>query len=334
MVYRWSVHIELASIVVDDQDDAIDFFVGTLGFELIEDSPALTNDGRPKRWIVVRPPGATTGLLVARADGEQQARAVGNQFGGRVGLFLRVDDFDVAFQRLVDAGIEIVGPPRQESYGRVAVFVDPFGNKWDLLGPPVPADGELDVDSEAGGGAEPVIGTSAARGAAVIRRERPGDEPGARAVQAAAFDQGAGEPVEARLLDGLRACGAWLPALSWVGEIDGVIVGHNVCTRGFVDDVAAVGLGPIGVAPEHQGTGIGSRLMWAMIGAADATGEPLIALLGNPDYYERFGFRPSTELGIEAPDPAWGRHFQVRPLSAWTSAIGGRFRYAAPFDGV
>ncbi len=84
------MHLSLVAIVVDEYDPAIDFFVGTLGFELAEDSPSLTNDGRPKRWVVVRPPGVTTGLLLARADGDDQARVVGNQAAGRVGFFLRV----------------------------------------------------------------------------------------------------------------------------------------------------------------------------------------------------------------------------------------------------
>ena len=88
------MHLEHFALIVEDYDAAIEFFVGVLGFELVEDSASLTNDGRPKRWVVVRPPGARTGLLLAQADGEEQARAVGDQFAGRVGLFLRVDDFD------------------------------------------------------------------------------------------------------------------------------------------------------------------------------------------------------------------------------------------------
>lgn len=122
-------------MIVDDYDDAIRFFVDILGFDLVEDSPSLTNDGRPKRWVVVRPPGATTALLLAQADGERQLAAVGDQFAGRVGLFLRVDDFDQAFQRMRSAGVEFIGEPRQEPYGRVVVFVDIAGNRWDLLGP-------------------------------------------------------------------------------------------------------------------------------------------------------------------------------------------------------
>ena len=127
--------IDLISLLVDDYDPAVEFFVGTLGFELVEDVPALTNDGRPKRWVVVRPPGAETGILLARADGEQQRAAVGSQFAGRVGLFLRVDDFDAAHGRMSAAGVEFVGPTRSEPYGRLAVFLDVAGNRWDLLGP-------------------------------------------------------------------------------------------------------------------------------------------------------------------------------------------------------
>ncbi|WP_245651583.1 VOC family protein [Streptosporangium amethystogenes] len=85
------MRIELVAVVVEDYDRAIEFFTDALGFELAEDSPSLTNDGRPKRWVVVRPPGGETGILLARADGERQAAVVGEQFAGRVGFFLRVD---------------------------------------------------------------------------------------------------------------------------------------------------------------------------------------------------------------------------------------------------
>ena len=130
------MYIEQVALIVDDYDEAISFFVHVLGFELIENSPALTSRGeRPKRWVVVRPPGGATGLLLAKADGERQARAVGDQFAGRVGLFLRVDDFESAYERMRAAGVEFVGEPREEPYGWVAVFVDVAGNRWDLLGP-------------------------------------------------------------------------------------------------------------------------------------------------------------------------------------------------------
>jgi catechol 2,3-dioxygenase-like lactoylglutathione lyase family enzyme len=132
------VHLEQIALVVDDYDRAIRFFVDVLGFELVEDSPSTTNDGRPKRWVVVRPPGAVTGLLLARADGERQEAAVGDQFAGRVGLFLRVDDFDDTVTRMRGAGVEFVTEPRHEPYGQVAVFLDVAGNRWDLLGPRPP----------------------------------------------------------------------------------------------------------------------------------------------------------------------------------------------------
>ena len=127
--------IALVAIVVEDYDPAIEFFVDVLGFELVDDSPSLTNDGRPKRWVVVRPPGAETGILLARADGDDQSAVIGKQTAGRVGYFLRVDDFEEAYERMAAAGVEFVSLPRAEPYGRVAVFVDIAGNRWDLLGP-------------------------------------------------------------------------------------------------------------------------------------------------------------------------------------------------------
>lgn len=128
--------LEHFTIIVDDYDRAIEFFVGALGFELVEDSPALTTEGgRPKRWVVVRPPGAQTGVLLAQADGPRQAAAVGNQVAGRVGFFLRVDDFGAAYERMTAAGVKFATEPRDEPYGRVAVFLDVAGNRWDLLGP-------------------------------------------------------------------------------------------------------------------------------------------------------------------------------------------------------
>ena len=128
-------YVDIVTVVVDEYDPAITFFVDVLGFELIEDSPSLTNDGRPKRWVVVRPLGAQTGILLARADGEQQASVVGNQVAGRVGFFLRVSDFEAAFERMKMAGVEFVTAPRDEPYGRITVFRDIAGNRWDLLGP-------------------------------------------------------------------------------------------------------------------------------------------------------------------------------------------------------
>jgi catechol 2,3-dioxygenase-like lactoylglutathione lyase family enzyme len=128
-------HLALVALVVRDYDAAIRFFVDALNFELVEDTPSLTNDGRAKRWVVVRPAGGQTGILLARADREHQTRVVGEQFAGRVGLFFRVDDFEAAHRRMVEHGVRFVSAPRAEAYGRVAVFMDLEGNRWDLLGP-------------------------------------------------------------------------------------------------------------------------------------------------------------------------------------------------------
>jgi catechol 2,3-dioxygenase-like lactoylglutathione lyase family enzyme len=127
--------LELVTLVVERYDIAIQFFIEKLGFELVEDSPSLAHDGRPKRWVVVRPPGGETGLLLAEADGEDQTSIVGGQVASRVGFFLRVDDFDHAYNRMTSGGVEFVVEPRTKSYGRVAVFLDIAGNRWDLLGP-------------------------------------------------------------------------------------------------------------------------------------------------------------------------------------------------------
>lgn len=170
----------------------------------------------------------------------------------------------------------------------------------------------------------------------LVRREVPADEAAVRAVHAAAFrrDADAPEPMEARLVDALRTSGDWIPALSWVADLGGAVVGHVVCTRGRVGDIAAVGLGPLGVLPDAQARGVGSALVHAVIGAADALDEPFVALLGAPGYYGRFGFVRSTLLGIEPPEPAWGEHFQVRPLHAFDPSVRGTFAYAAPFSTV
>lgn len=136
------MYLEQVALIVDDYDEAIAFFVDLLGFELVEDSPAVTTrSGAPKRWVVVRPPGSATGLLLAKAEGEREARAVGDQFAGRVGLFLRVDDFGGSYDRMREGGVEFIGEPRAEPYGQVAVFLDVAGNRWDLLGPAGAASG-------------------------------------------------------------------------------------------------------------------------------------------------------------------------------------------------
>ena len=128
--------LELVTIVVEEYDPAIRFFVEILGFDLVEDTPSQTNDGRPKRWVVVRPPGAETGILLARADGPRQTAIVGQQLAGRVGFFLRVDNFSTRYEQLLKAGVQFIRSPNNAPYGQVAVFLDIAGNQWDLLGPP------------------------------------------------------------------------------------------------------------------------------------------------------------------------------------------------------
>ena len=128
------MHLHLVTLIVRDYDPAIRFFVDVLGFELIEDSPSLTNDGREKRWVVVRPANAQTGILLAKADGEHQIQFIGEQMGGRVGFFLKVENFHEKYKQLLSKEVEFVSEPRQEEYGWVAVFKDLYGNKWDLLG--------------------------------------------------------------------------------------------------------------------------------------------------------------------------------------------------------
>ncbi|MEL7526572.1 MAG: VOC family protein [Pseudomonadota bacterium] len=118
------------ALLVPDYDDAIAFYVDTLGFDLIED----TRLSETRRWVLVAPKGSSeTRLLLAQADDEDQANAIGNQTGGRVFLFLHTDDFDRDHRRMLANSVEFLESPREEVYGKVAVFRDPFGNKWDLI---------------------------------------------------------------------------------------------------------------------------------------------------------------------------------------------------------
>ncbi len=127
--------------------------------------------------------------------------------------------------------------------------------------------------------------------------------------------------------------GGHVPAEVGLVAVDGGrIVGTVIGSVGRVGDVDAIGLGPLAVIPDHQSTGIGSALMRAVIDAADGLGHPVAALLGDPRYYTRFGFTTAADLGVIAPDPAWGVHFQACRLSSWTDSAVGPFRYAAPFD--
>jgi len=173
----------------------------------------------------------------------------------------------------------------------------------------------------------------------LIRPEAAGDEGAIRAITAAAFarpgepEPAEAEPAEARLVDELRAGPDWLPGLSLVAVgPDGGLTGHVLCTRGYVGTAAVLALGPLSVRPDGQRRGVGSALMHAVLGAADAFGEPLVALLGDPAYYGRFGFLLSTDYGILPPRSEWRPHFQVRALAAYQPSVRGTFRYPEPFD--
>ncbi|HXX48528.1 MAG TPA: VOC family protein [Myxococcota bacterium] len=125
--------LALVSLVVRDYDEALAFYVGTLGFTLVEDTPVPE---QRKRWVVVAPPGSSgSRLLLAQAVGAEQRARVGDQTGGRVFLFLHTDDFRRDYDLFRRKGVEFVREPKEERYGTVAVFRDPYGNLWDLLEP-------------------------------------------------------------------------------------------------------------------------------------------------------------------------------------------------------
>jgi len=161
----------------------------------------------------------------------------------------------------------------------------------------------------------------------IVRRYQAGDREAVRGIHAAAF----GRDTEAVLFDALLENGDVIEPLSLVVETEGLPLGHAVCSRATVESWEVAALGPIGILPASQGRGHGSALMHAVLGAADALEFPLVALLGSPAYYARFGFVAGSELGIEAPDPEWGGYFQVRRLSAYDPRIRGRFAYAPAF---
>lgn len=167
-----------------------------------------------------------------------------------------------------------------------------------------------------------------------VRREQPGDEAAIGAIHAAAFQEPEHPdrvPVEVGLVDVLRESDAWVPPLSLVAVVDGQVVGHVLCTRAHVDETPVLALGPIGVVPTLQNTGIGHLLMDTVIDKAEALGEPLIGLVGSPEYYSRFGFVPASNLGITQPVPDWKAFFQIRALSSYRPDMTGRFDYAEPF---
>jgi len=134
-------HLALTSLLVKDYDEAIKFFVNTLDFKLVEDSPTVvsSNPGKSKRWVVVAPPGSTeSGILLAQPSNQSQAEKIGDQAGDRVFMFLYTDDFWRDYETYRSRGVHFVrGEPRVEAYGTVAVFLDISGNMWDLIEPNV-----------------------------------------------------------------------------------------------------------------------------------------------------------------------------------------------------
>jgi predicted N-acetyltransferase YhbS len=173
----------------------------------------------------------------------------------------------------------------------------------------------------------------------VVRRERPADHDAVRDLHRAAFAvdpvtgvlRAAEDVPEAPLVDALREDTGFLPHLSLVAVGDDGVVGHVIATRARLEPAGTpvLGLGPLGVRPDSQRSGVGTVLVHALVAVAEAAGESLVALLGAPAYYRRFGFVPATDLGIRPPDPAWGDHFQARRLAG--PPTGGDFRYAQPF---
>jgi putative acetyltransferase len=174
----------------------------------------------------------------------------------------------------------------------------------------------------------------------ILRPQRSEDFDAARHVYAEAFRrpgfrpplEPGSVPPEVPLFEALWEAGDVLSELSFTAESDGEVIGHVTASRATVAADPVVAVGPIGVLPEQQRRGIGSALMNALLAAADSAGVPLVVLLGSPDYYGRFGFRPARELGVTSPEPGWGDAFQARALSTHTPLVAGPFRYAPAFS--
>jgi putative acetyltransferase len=168
-----------------------------------------------------------------------------------------------------------------------------------------------------------------------VRPHRDDDYEAARTIYSAAFGRPEDPepvPLEVRIFEALWEAGDAIPELSFTALKGVEPVGHVTASRATVAADSVVAVGPIGVLPEYQGLGIGSALVDALVTAADAAGVPMIVLLGSPQYYGRFGFRPAQELGVIPPEPSWKDAFQARPLTAYTPAVAGRFEYAPAFS--
>jgi putative acetyltransferase len=172
--------------------------------------------------------------------------------------------------------------------------------------------------------------------ALVVRREQPTDHEAVADLHAEVFaaPDHDGPPGEVALIEALRRSNAYVFGLSLVAEVDGALAGHVLVTRATVDGrYPALALAPLGVRQEHRSQGVGTALVNGVLGAADALGHTMVGVLGNPEWFARFGFQPSRELGIEAPEDWWGDSFQVRHLTTASDQMTGRFGYAAPFTG-
>lgn len=233
-----------------------------------------------------------------------------------------------------DVELHPVGPnlfavrqPDEESWTPVLFYSRPDGARYLFLTRATPRSADRNPDATS---------TPACHAPRVlIRQETLEDIGGIAAVQLHAFaSPERPEPPEPALVAALRAGDAWIPELSLVAVRDSHVVGHVCLTRGYVDDLPVVGLGPIGVLPDHQGRGVGSALVHASLAAADARHEPLVVLLGSTHYYPRFGFVPAASVGIEPDVADWVTHLQVRTLAGWQPTMTGTFRYPKPFYDV
>jgi putative acetyltransferase len=169
----------------------------------------------------------------------------------------------------------------------------------------------------------------------IVRAQEPHDYEAAKGVYAEAFkqqDHGDRVPPEVGIFVALWEASDVIDELSFTALAQNAVVGHVTASRATVGLDSVVAVGPIGVLPDHQANGIGSALMDALLGAADAQDVPLVVLLGSPEYYGRFGFRPAVELGVMPPEPGWGDAFQARALRAYTPSLAGPFAYAPAFS--
>ena len=169
----------------------------------------------------------------------------------------------------------------------------------------------------------------------IVRPQEPRDYEAAKVVYAEAFkrqDHGDRVPPEVGIFTALWEAKDVIDELSFTALAQNAVVGHVTASRAKVGFDSVVAVGPIGVLPDHQAKGIGSALMNALLSAADAQDVPLVVLLGSPQYYGRFGFRPAVELGVMPPEPGWGSAFQARPLRAYTPSVAGPFEYAPAFS--